>query len=425
VKDSVYCGSGITWNYSYNPSGEREQKRLVSTPLRNFGGGVFAWEYYLLGGNNEQLAVYQGVEQSDDVIPGLAPDGTTCSISNPPYENSPANQPSYSQVFFYPAEFNTYGLGGAPLTWRADSVGQWRKEYKLFDHLGSVRTVLRKGLTGNSYEVREQISYEPFGDVKNRLYCTGPDAKPDARLKYIGKQKDGESTLADHGVRKYDSDLGQFTSPDPLWEKYIGWTPYHYCGNNPVMSVDPSGKFGWFWHLRLDHQLGYDHLVSNVQLIYWEGINVRDDKTHFDNFNSYSEIESVIDEAGGWSGLNRHQMADFYCHTNYVEIWNSVNTDPNSIIPTYDEVDWNSDFGKALKNNLQCTVYPDDGTSKRGHFHGAEHVGGYSGKDIDIVPDDDGNYTDEQLQQLKLQKQSEEVATRSVSKYYDQREEKK
>ncbi len=25
--------------------------------------------------------------------------------------------------------------------------------------------------------------------------------------------------LADHGVRKYDSDLGQFTSVDPLWEK--------------------------------------------------------------------------------------------------------------------------------------------------------------------------------------------------------------
>ncbi len=47
--------------------------------------------------------------------------------------------------------------------------------------------------------------------------------------------------LADHGVRKYDYNLGQFTSIDPLWEKQYGWTPYHYCGNNPVMAVDPSG----------------------------------------------------------------------------------------------------------------------------------------------------------------------------------------
>jgi len=48
--------------------------------------------------------------------------------------------------------------------------------------------------------------------MKERLYCSG-SAAPDARLNYIGRQKDGESSLADHGVRKYDSDLGQFTSP--------------------------------------------------------------------------------------------------------------------------------------------------------------------------------------------------------------------
>jgi len=82
---------------------------------------------------------------------------------------------------------------------------------------------------------------------------TGPSATPDARLKYIGKQKDGESSLADHGVRKYDSDLGQFTSIDPLWEKYYAWTPYHYCGNNPVMAVDPSGKY--FKYVGTDAQI--------------------------------------------------------------------------------------------------------------------------------------------------------------------------
>jgi RHS repeat-associated protein len=87
----------------------------------------------------------------------------------------------------------------------------------------------------------EQISYKPFGEVKDRLYCTG-STDADARLKYIGKQMDFEMGLADHGVRKYDNALGMFTSIDPLWEKYYGWTPYQYCGNNPMMSVDPSGK---------------------------------------------------------------------------------------------------------------------------------------------------------------------------------------
>jgi RHS repeat-associated protein len=119
---------------------------------------------------------------------------------------------------YHPAEYNTYALGGAPITWRTDSAGNWRKEYKLFDHLGSVRTVLRKDASITGYEYREQISYKPFGEVKDRLYCTG-STDADARLKYIGKQMDFEMGLADHGVRKYDNSLGMFTSIDPLWEK--------------------------------------------------------------------------------------------------------------------------------------------------------------------------------------------------------------
>jgi hypothetical protein len=34
------------------------------------------------------------------------------------------------------------------------------------------------------------------------------------------KERDEESLLSDHGVRKYDYDLARFTCPDPLWEKY-------------------------------------------------------------------------------------------------------------------------------------------------------------------------------------------------------------
>ena len=27
-----------------------------------------------------------------------------------------------------------------------------------------------------------------------------------------------------------------------LWEKYAGWSPYHYSVNNPIMLLDPNGK---------------------------------------------------------------------------------------------------------------------------------------------------------------------------------------
>ncbi len=45
-------------------------------------------------------------------------------------------------------------------------------------------------------------------------------------------------------VRKYDENIGRFTSIDPLWEKYQGWTPYQYSMNNPVNMLDDNGKDG-------------------------------------------------------------------------------------------------------------------------------------------------------------------------------------
>jgi hypothetical protein len=31
-------------------------------------------------------------------------------------------------------------------------------------------------------------------------------------------------------------------STDPLFEKYVGMSPYNYCAGNPVMLVDPDGR---------------------------------------------------------------------------------------------------------------------------------------------------------------------------------------
>jgi hypothetical protein len=33
-----------------------------------------------------------------------------------------------------------------------------------------------------------------------------------------------------------------FYTVDPKAEKYPGWTPYHYCHNNPIVLIDPDGR---------------------------------------------------------------------------------------------------------------------------------------------------------------------------------------
>jgi len=52
--------------------------------------------------------------------------------------------------------------------------------------------------------------YEPFG--KQILLVQGDFS----RLSFISKEKDIESSLGDFGVRKYDEEMGRFTSIDPL-----------------------------------------------------------------------------------------------------------------------------------------------------------------------------------------------------------------
>jgi RHS repeat-associated protein len=76
--------------------------------------------------------------------------------------------------------------------------------------------------------------YKPFGGTFGIGWGTN-------RQGYIGQENDIESRLADHGVRKYDYKTGRFMSVDPLWGEYLGLTPYHYAGNNPVMFLDPEG----------------------------------------------------------------------------------------------------------------------------------------------------------------------------------------
>jgi len=193
----------------YSTGGERESKRHTVAPLDGKLPLSHLWTYYLLGGNKQQLAVYNGRETSEL---------DACSNTT-------------HRVHFYPTEYLTYGAGASALI--TTRPNQFR-EYKIVDHLGSTRVVLdSNGVILSTYD------YEPFGKV---LAKTGLDS----RKSYIDKEKDKESGLGNFGVRSYDDNEGggRFTSIDPMWEDYRAWSPYQYSMNNPMRLVDPSGLSG-------------------------------------------------------------------------------------------------------------------------------------------------------------------------------------
>ncbi len=145
-------------------------------------------------------------------------------------------------------------------------------------------------------------------------------------------------TLTDHGVRKYDYNLGQFTSIDPLWEKYYGWTPYHYCGNNPVMAVDPSG---------------FDWLEYSGQTVTWYG----------GDMGNTNEIKGVYNATSGYADEEgNYQSSEFQCEEGLGPI---------------PEGDWEIDFSPNIK----------EAKTSRGYLVPSTTGG------IETVPVDEDGYT--------------------------------
>jgi len=78
------------------------------------------------------------------------------------------------------------------------------------------------------------------------------------RYGFNGKEKASEITSDDYdfGERIYDGRLGRWLSVDPLEGKNVSWTPYVFCGNNPIVFVDPDGR---------------DWILSTGNKVYWYG----------------------------------------------------------------------------------------------------------------------------------------------------------
>ena len=138
-------------------------------------------------------------------------------ISRSDYSQIARLDPGRPMTFFYPAEYNVYGNEMAPKITYKYVDDEWQKQFKFYDYLGSLRFTMKADGTLLNYK-----QYAAFGE-------TTLDTLGVTRQGYIGKEKDVENGLGDHGVRKYDGI--RFNSIDPLWEKYYGWSPYQYCMN--------------------------------------------------------------------------------------------------------------------------------------------------------------------------------------------------
>ena len=116
-------------------------------------------------------------------------------------------------------------------------------------------------------DVRQVSNYYPFGGVfSTTAYNHGDDLQP---YKYNGKELDRTHGLDwyDYGARNYDAFLPMFTSLDPHCESYYNVSPYVYCGNNPILLVDPNGMD---WYSTKDSVLVNGKISAVVRIRYTE-----------------------------------------------------------------------------------------------------------------------------------------------------------
>lgn len=109
-------------------------------------------------------------------------------------------------------------------------------KYYLFNGHGDVVQ-----LTNSSGNVIKTYDYDAFGNEKN------PDTTDTNPFRYCGEYFDKETGTYYLRARYYNPLIGRFITEDSYWGKEkdpLSLNLYTYCGNNPVIYIDPSG-FVW------------------------------------------------------------------------------------------------------------------------------------------------------------------------------------
>ncbi len=129
------------------------------------------------------------------------------------------------------------------------------KRYELTNHLGNVLATIsdrKLPYSSNSTtidfyqpDILSANDYYPFG-----MMMVGRSFSSEGyRFGFNGKENDIETQTQDYGFRIYYQRLGKFLSIDPLVRKFAFYSPYHFCGNKPIVAVDLDGREDLWIHM--------------------------------------------------------------------------------------------------------------------------------------------------------------------------------
>ncbi|WP_157962976.1 RHS repeat-associated core domain-containing protein [Chitinophaga deserti] len=229
IRDNQEGITGINWSvygkisqinkgantivYKYDASGNRIYKETTFS-------GVKKKTWYLRDATGNTLAVYSG-------------DATT----NVTWEEQ--HLYGSSRLGYWNA--GVANGGNAATSWNTPG----KTLYELTNHLGNVLgTISGNAAIPQEAEVVHMQDYYPFGmGMPGRSFKLGTSSY---RYGFNGKENDNEvkgveGSQQDYGMRIYDPRIAKFLSVDPIAGKYPYYSPYHFAGNSPIISIDIDG----------------------------------------------------------------------------------------------------------------------------------------------------------------------------------------
>lgn len=236
--------NGFVSNYWYDASGERTVKTsggslavyvngvqsAAQTETTNFTAYISPYLVVSNGGNYTKH-VYIGSQR------------ITSKLSNAGiFTTSPVNDTLQTKYALQTAKikerFDTLGIhyNGTQHTGGLVSLNPTTTAHTYFyhpDHLGSSSLI-----TDGTGHAVQHIQYVPFGEV----FIEQRNSTWNTPYKFNGKELDVETGLYYYHARYYDPKTSVWLSVDPLAEKTPSESSYAYCGNNPIMFIDPDGR---------------------------------------------------------------------------------------------------------------------------------------------------------------------------------------
>ncbi len=108
--------------------------------------------------------------------------------------------------------------------------------FYLHDRLGNIRMVI-----GAEAVVKNLYTYKPFGET----FASETDETVENPFQFTGQYFDSKINQYYLRARQYDPPTMRFTGRDPVrgqFQEPLTLHVYLYCLNEPINSIDPSGR---------------------------------------------------------------------------------------------------------------------------------------------------------------------------------------